>query len=310
MPMLSLKIKIIDNSFQTQIISQKRRCRRVSFYTEKRYLVQIQTKNSPTITRDSLPGVLTQNNDELPPMAHHNSSTDKRAAFYTSLRKASFTVESAFILPFFLLTCLAIFSMLNFYRVYIEESIALKDTAKKAAMYAYYPSESGLPQGASPDGYLTLSKMITYQIPYSPIPLPELRVPCHARVHIWCGYLGNGNTSEGNGSEGGMVYVTDYESVYHTSSSCSHLDLHIYTETLTEAKKAKNTDGAHYHPCEKCMGKGAYHEYVYLSQRGTAYHSSLECSGLKRRIRLVSRDQIGSLSICSRCQTLSPKKGA
>ncbi|HIU74646.1 MAG TPA: hypothetical protein IAC62_02090 [Candidatus Pelethocola excrementipullorum] len=281
------------------------------FYTEKNYLLEKQTsKNSPTITRDSLPGILSQNNDELPPMAHHNSSTDRRAAFYISLKKASFTVESAFILPLFLLACLAIFSMLDFYRIYVEESVALKENAKKAAMYAYLPGESGSPQGTSDDGYLTLSKMVTYRIPYAPFPLPELRIPCHARVHIWCGYLGNESTSESTGSEEGMVYVTDYESVYHTSSSCSHLDLHIYTETIAAAKKSRNVDGARYHPCEKCIGKGASHEYVYLSQRGTAYHNSLECSGLKRRIRLVSKDQISNLNICSRCQTLSPKKGA
>lgn len=303
----------------------------MSFYTEKNEIHRLhkpKRKQIISITRDSLPGILPRFDDGPAPMAHHQTSTGKRIAFYIStkrknllkhlkvlklfsiMRKASFTVESAFILPLFLLSCLAIFSMLDFHRIYIEESMKLRETAKKTAMLSYLPEAAGGLEKLYPDGYLTLSKLVTYQIPYSPFPLPKLQVPCHARVHIWCGYLGSENGSNNNDTGTEMVYVTDYESVYHTSSSCSHLDLHIYTETLSAAKKTTNIDGARYQPCEKCIGKGICHEYVYLSERGTAFHNSLECSGLKRSIHLVSKEQVADLGICSRCQANSQKEGA
>lgn len=221
----------------------------------------------------------------------------KRTAILTSLKKASFTVEAALIVPFFLLICLGIFSMLNFYSLYVSESIALKDKAEKTAAYAYEFGDT-----TDSDGYLTLTKQVKYKVPYSPIPLPALTVPCYARVHIWCGYLGAG-IQPGNDFSGKMVYVTDYESVYHTKPSCTHLDLHIYTKSLSEAKKSRNIDGARYHPCEKCIQKSHTNQQVYLSEHGTAYHNTLECSGLKRNVRLVDQSQISDLSLCSRCES-------
>lgn len=276
------------------------------FYTEKKQQITVpvnhKISNTTLITtiQDSLPGILSKNRDDSPPMLHH-TSTGKRAAFHI-FKKASFTIESSLVLPLFLLSSLALFSLLDFYRIYIEETISLCEKAKKAAACAYAPDNSSTLQELYPDGYLTLSKVVTYRIPYAPFPLPAIRVPCYSRVHLWCGYQGTEWDSDSISAYDEMVYVTDYESVYHTSSSCSHLSFQIEQKTLAAAQNSKNQSGARYAPCEKCIGSGLPHHQVYLTKHGTAYHNSPNCSGLKRSIRLIPQSEIPDLNICSRCR--------
>lgn len=230
-------------------------------------------------------------------------STGKRAAFCT-LRKASFTVEAALVLPLFLLSVLALFSMLDFYRIYTKERMELIQKAKKTAIYAYMPGDSPSISDLFPDGYITLTKIVDYKIPFAPFPLPRIQVPCHARVHAWCGYLGPNNEGQNSEKSKEMVFVTDYESVYHTTPSCSHLDLQIFESSLSEAQRVRNKDGARYTPCEKCIGSGNTHNLVYLSEHGTAYHNTPDCSGLKRNIHLIPLEDAAGLNICSRCRQL------
>lgn len=250
------------------------------------------------IIKDSLSNILQKHTGENSPISLR-VSTGKRAAFYT-LPKASFTVETAIVLPLFLLSVLALFSMLDFYRIYTEERMELIQKAKKTAVYAYMPGDSPSVSDLFPNGYVTLSKIVNYQIPFVPFPLPRLQIACHARVHAWCGYLGTEEEGAPQKSKE-MVYVTDYESVYHTDPSCSHLDLQIFESSLSEARKARNKNGARYAPCEKCIGSGNTHSLVYLSDHGTAYHNSPNCSGLKRTIHLIPLEDTGGLNICSRC---------
>ncbi len=282
----------------------------MSFYTDKRKNKQgsVITRLAPDKKNKSalLPKVFIKTakcrskpTPKVPAGDNNINQSGKRAAIFTSIKNASFTVEAALILPFFLLICLTIFGMLNFYSLYVSESVALKDRAEKTAVYAYESDRS-----PDSDGYLTLTKPVNYKVPYSPVPLPALEVPCFARVHIWCGYLGSGFGFDSN-TDSEMVYVTDYESVYHTDPSCSHLDLHIFTKSLSEARKSRNIDGARYHPCEKCIRKAGANPQVYLSERGTAYHNNLECSGLKRNVRLVEKSEVSGLRLCSRCGSQS-----
>lgn len=81
-----------------------------------------------------------------------------------------------------------------------------------------------------------------------------------------------------------MVYVTEYESVYHTSESCTHLDLSVHRGTKTQVEQKRNEYGGKYHACERCGGDSAL---VYYTEKGDCYHSQVSCSGLKRTVRLV-----------------------
>lgn len=222
----------------------------------------------------------------------------RRAASGT-FKKGSLTVEAAWVLPLFLMACLALFYMFDLYGVYVKESMELKEKAEKMAMHAY---EADLSESLYPDGYITLTKLVKYRLPFTPAPIPAINIPCYARVHAWIGYTGNSGDEVSISKSEDMVYVSDFESVYHTSSSCTHLDLTIKQESLQSAVSMLNHDGSHYEPCEKCIGSGTAHGIVYVSDRGTAYHNSLSCSGLTRNVHLVKKDEYQNLTCCERCE--------
>lgn len=267
----------------------------MSFYTEKKFPYIISKKQN----KDSLPYFLSPYHRKSPPKISP-SSTGKRAAFDT-LKKASLAVESALILPLFLLSMLALFSLLDAYRICIEEHAALYTTAKKTAI-TFAQQDTDTLETLYPQGYLTCDQNISYQVPFAPFPLPALTLPCHVRVHIWCGFLGT-ETDNLAGSSSEMVYVADRETVYHTASSCSHLELQIYQKSLNDAKKSRNADGKAYQACTKCIGSGLCNETVYLSKHGTSYHNASDCSSLKRTVRLIPLNEVNFLSPCSRCSS-------
>ncbi len=89
------------------------------------------------------------------------------------------------------------------------------------------------------------------------------------------------------------VYVTDYESVYHTTRTCSYLTLQIQQASLTRAKELG------LHPCGFC-GESCG-DVVYITEDGRSYHSDIHCSGLKRTVYRRKKSEVGNLKACSRC---------
>lgn len=128
------------------------------FYTEKKQQInnpvnhKINTITLITTIQDSLPGILSKNCDDFPPMFHH-TSTGKRAAFRI-FKRASFTIESALVLPLFLLSSLALFSLLDFYRIYLDETISLCEKAKKLLPVPMIPPIHPLCRNYIPMGIL------------------------------------------------------------------------------------------------------------------------------------------------------------
>lgn len=78
-----------------------------------------------------------------------------------------------------------------------------------------------------------------------------------------------------------MVYVTDYGTVYHRELSCRYLKLSIRQSGLSEVADLRNESGGKYYPCEKCWKEGA--DPVFLTDDGTRYHQSLNCSAMGTR---------------------------
>ena len=89
------------------------------------------------------------------------------------------------------------------------------------------------------------------------------------------------------------VYVTDYESVYHITKTCSHLKLTIHQASHAYAEK----NG--YHPCGFCGEK--HEDIVYVTKEGDSYHSDMNCSGLKRTVHRKKKSEVQGLSACTRC---------
>ena len=98
------------------------------------------------------------------------------------------------------------------------------------------------------------------------------------------------SSDESASNEDIYVYVTPNESVYHSSRSCTHLSLKVFSRSSTGG----------YPPCGFC-GKDDLGRCVYIAESGRVYHNNPHCTGLKRTVSRVKLDSISGLSPCSRC---------
>lgn len=106
---------------------------------------------------------------------------------------------------------------------------------------------------------------------------------------------GKGGTTE-------YVYVTETGTVYHLELTCSSLNLKITQCRLQEIDKKRNASGGKYKPCERCFNKYNKVANVLICEDGDRYHSSIECSGLKRTIRKVPLEEVREqMRACYRC---------
>lgn len=264
---------------------------------------------------------------------------NKRRVFLCFFRKtrgkkqqipAVLTVEAALVIPLFLLGICTLLGIMDLYRVQVLVKTSLHQSAQELGMYASVESgDSGVntPTGVLSSGVcsayakahlpelgdgvavsligsryenhkIQLKATVLYQLPFSILPVSKLKVTNSSVVHAWTGY--DPKNTDNEGTDGGeMVYVTEYESVYHTSESCTHLDLSVHRGTKTQVEQKRNEYGGKYHACERCGGDSAL---VYYTEKGDCYHSQASCSGLKRTVRLVKKSEIQAYIQCERCR--------
>lgn len=139
---------------------------------------------------------------------------------------------------------------------------------------------------------------INFQVVYQvqiPVPLlNHLTVSFRHRIHqkAYTGYVPSGE----NGNENDRyVYVTEYGTVYHMTRSCSHLQLTIQPVT----KGALKQSYANLRPCEYCGDVES--EVYYVTEYGESYHTSTQCTGLKRTIERVPFREVSGLAPCLEC---------
>ena len=207
-------------------------------------------------------------------------------------RRASLTVESAVILPVFFLCMCTMICFMDIYKVQTEKLTQLCEQAREMGMYAY-------PLVTESD--LELPSVYTYRAPVSFVPLPTLVMTNHVKVHPWTGYHPEG---DGASEQEEMVYITQSGGVYHTSTSCSYVNLSIHQEPGLSVESLRNASGAKYYACERCAYQQEPASVVYVTDYGTRYHNLASCSGLKRSVRLVKRSEVSNLRQCSRCQAM------
>ena len=223
-------------------------------------------------------------------------TSNKRAAFRIFAR-GSMTVEAAAALPLFFFSILACICMMDLYSLRMRTSLELQEKAEKLGMYAHAAGED------LADPIIDLTEQAEWEAPFFPFPLPEIQITCRSRVHAWVGRLAEDEAVR-NGAGPELVYVTENESVYHTTSRCSHISLNIHQLPAAQAKRARNRQGDLYRACEKCVGDGEINPLLFVTEQGDCYHNSLECSGLKRSVRLVERESLSGIPCCSRCAAL------
>lgn len=215
--------------------------------------------------------------------------------FRKKLKKASIGLETAMVLPFFLLGTVNMICFMDVYRIQTEHLSALCQKAKEAGMYAYVLDGSGVEEITLPDVY-------SYKPIGGLIPLPEVWMHNTVKVHAWTGtdheaLAGGGEDAETEH----MVFVTESGSVYHKDLGCSYLDLSIHQVSGSNVESMRNENGERYQACEICSRNQKAEGTVFITESGNRYHNLETCSGLKRSVRLVKESQTGDLCACSRC---------
>lgn len=119
----------------------------------------------------------------------------------------------------------------------------------------------------------------------------------HYYGHAWVGYIHGG---EAGGQGEAYVYITETGTVYHKNRGCSYLNPGIRQVQTWEIGNLRNIGGAIYYGCPLCGGSGEDGAY-YITDYGTAYHTSIACSGLKRTIYEVKLNEVGRRGACSKC---------
>ena len=265
-------------------------------------------------------------------------SEERTSSPVFSGRKGSLAVEASLILPLFLFFFLNLISILQLLSCYSRIEAALHQVARKWALYACagekekgtgrllslallpeelekgigkaYLDGSPVQNGKRglqcylsqvPDEEEVIDLVVCYRVtPVFALPgFGEFKMVNRCRIRAWTGYDTAGKENTETGTEE-LVYVTENGEVYHRDRQCTHLKLSISRAGEEELSGLRNQDGRRYIMCEKC-GDDKKREFYYIADQGECYHTSLGCSGLKRRIMAVPISQVTGMGGCSRC---------
>ncbi len=256
-----------------------------------------------------------------------------------ALLRAGLTVEASVVLPVFLVCMMAVMQLMNVYENADRLAGALTETAEEMAVSAYITSDAGKgSKGADAAGKVlttaygsstvrkragdlgalksvhfalsalqTKRETICLSCSYKPKPaagmvqVPWISFLQQAQARAWVGRGGSdGKESDEDGEKTeSTVYVTEHGKVYHKDRNCTHIHLSIRMVSKQQALVLRNKYGARYKPCEHC-GKRAGSS-VYITTDGDRYHSSRQCSGLKRTVREMKESEVQGMRACSRC---------
>ena len=168
-----------------------------------------------------------------------NTSSEK-VSFCALNKKASLALETALVLPMFLLGMVTMISFMDIYRIQTEHLQALCEKTKEAGMYAYVLDGKGPEEITLPDVYA-----------YTPIgafvPLPKVWMHNTVKVHAWIGADETAFSGETREPEE-MVYVTETGTVYHKKAGCRYLKVSINQISGSSLTHARNDSGQKYSP--------------------------------------------------------------
>lgn len=123
-------------------------------------------------------------------------------------------------------------------------------------------------------------------------------IPLYSRFygHVWNGY--DVEKKIQTGTEDVYVFITENGTVYHRNRNCTYLNPSIEAVHYDDIEKRRNKSGAVFYECELCgRNKGTV---VYITEQGSRYHATIECSGLKRTVYSVLLSETGCPP-CSKC---------
>lgn len=266
------------------------------------------------------------------PLVNSQPQNYDRASSCASLKskKGSLTIEAAVVLPLLFLGMVALICIMDLLRIQAQTSISLNESVKELGMYAYVTEKkpADVPVGqitqaicigyaqaklrdepnadislissSYQDHIIELRASGTYKMPVTIFPISTIHFQNRVRIHDWTGYSGYG--SAGNADTGGeMVYITDRQTVYHTFSDCTHMDLSIEQISYDKVTGKRNENGGKYYACSHCVSGESHSGAVYIARSGDRYHSNPDCQSLKRTVQMVLKSEIEGMQLCSRC---------
>lgn len=145
-------------------------------------------------------------------------------------------------------------------------------------------------------GIMELTAEYEVKLPFPEFAVPNMVYQEQMRMKVWNGYVKGGKLDPGIET---VVYVTETGVVYHKDYKCNYLDLSVRSVNKDVIDELRNKDGGKYHACELCGSSGR--ENVYITDYGNRYHSSLNCSGMKRKIYAVPLSEVKGKGACSKC---------
>ena len=261
----------------------------------------------------------------------------QRARLYFS-RHASFTIEAALVLPFFLLLMMSILYLFEIGLLQMQIRDALYDTALLRARTAYLTQSDEEADSAAVSsvlssavsaaaGSLSIQDSIddalehlvvggkagivcTENTEESTDEVTSLTAQCIVKLPVSvfgsirftiCESVSVRNWTGYDPTDtetSDMVYVTANGSVYHEDRNCTYLNPSVRAVSAAAISSERNSSGAKYSACAYCGGDVS--SVYYVTNYGTSYHTSYSCSALKRTVYLVSRDET-DLPACSKC---------
>ena len=121
-------------------------------------------------------------------------------------------------------------------------------------------------------------------------------------TRAWIGGEDHSEHSDPDSSEKEIVYVAENGVVYHRSRDCAYIDIELNVAAAYEISQIRNEQGAKYYPCELCGAASGTYNSVYITHTGNRYHSSTNCSGLKRTVYEMVLSEDCALPPCSKCK--------
>lgn len=136
--------------------------------------------------------------------------------------------------------------------------------------------------------------------PFDIFGIENFRVMNRARIRAFTGYDNTHRKDSDSEEDEETVFITDHGTVYHRNINCSHLKITVRETSKETVSNERNENGGKYYACEFC-GSRASSGRLYITSEGDRYHTSLNCSALKRGIKAVPLSKVGDKRACKTC---------
>lgn len=192
------------------------------------------------------------------------------------LKNGSITVEAAFILPFFIVFFLQLYSAFEMISLYCRMEVALEETAEEAAAICYLQKDGQENQGQS---FLFTQTFVREEV------IRKAGAEYLSESVLVGGPAGlSFLQSETGGGEGAVNLIVSYQvKPWYSLGKIGTIRLtnHCKVSAWTGYEKPENGDES-----------AENEQTVYVTPSGSVYHLYRDCTYLDARVSAVSRDEV------------------